>query len=150
MAAADLKLKIIFNNVLQGIQINEISTSIQECSTTEETLHFVDEYKNSDYQVFVVCRQSDVRLLEEHILIGSIDVIYILDNLAQNIRNNNRRITASNEADLQTFIKQNAANYIRGVALDALVVQTNGQITAYLDAAYRLLESVRKSNNRNH
>jgi len=151
MDAIDCKLKIIFyNNILKDIKINELLSSIEHCLTIQETLDSVNQYKNSGYQVFVVCQQPDAHLLDPPILNGSIDAIYILDEHAVNITNNNRRIIAANERDLQIFIIVGAANYIRSVAMDALIGEVNGQITAHLYAACRLLDLVRNLQNQGH
>ncbi len=149
MDFTDCKLKTIFNNILQGFHIDELSRSIEPCSTIETTLSSVDQCK-TDYQVFVVCRQPDVHLLEKHILNGCIDKIYILDDQTDNIRNNNRRLTASNERELRRLIILDASNYIRSVATDAVMGKVNGQVTAHLHTAYRLVNLARELNNQGH
>jgi hypothetical protein len=149
MDATDCRLKIIFYNILPNVQIDPISSSIKHCHTIQETLDSVNQYKNVDYEVCVVCQQQDVNQLVIPILNGRIDTIYILDEHAVNIRNNNRRKAASNEKYLQILIILGAAKYILGVALEPKGEEVDGITTALLHTVCRLLDLAQNLYNQN-
>jgi hypothetical protein len=150
MAVTHCNLKIIFYNILLEVQIEELSSSIEHCDTIEETVSCIDNGNRSGHQIFVVCRQHNLQELEDQNRNGSIGTMYILDEHAVNIQNNNKRIITSNGRDLKNLIMIGAATHIVGVATktqDEDGIFTDGMVTALIYAASRLLDLVQNSNN---